>query len=585
MTIERCFSSNLVDRARELARTRGDAPAFTWLRDGEEEDGCLSFADLDAHARKIAAHLGERGLRGERALLSYTPGLEFVAAFLGCLYAGVTAVPMSTPRNDSAASLALAIARHAEPAIRLGDTVALGASWNALGLFAELEKLATDSLSLADGERWSPGPVDLEDVALLQYTSGSTGRPKGVQVTHLNLMRNEAMIAVAFGHGADTRFVSWLPMFHDMGLMGNVLQPLFLGVHGVLMAPSAFVQKPVRWLQAMSRYRATTTGAPNFAYDLCVQRVRPEQMEGLDLSCWRLAYNGSEPVRSGTLERFSAKFAPAGFRREAFYPCYGLAEATLFVSGGRHDAPCVQIHVDGEELAEHRVRPVEVSDPRARSLVGCGRAWLGSRVLIVDPRTRLACDEDQVGEIWVQGEHVARGYRGPPDPEDDSFAARLASGEGPFLRTGDLGFVRDGELFVTGRSKDLVIQNGRNLYPQDLELVAAQSNPALRVDFAAAFGVESEAGERLVLVLEVRREACTQLRQGGSAAADRLRAEVAGEVRAAIAAHFDAHVWRVVLLRHGNLPRTTSGKVQRGKCRDMWVRGELARLDPCHARS
>ena len=563
---------SLVERCRELARTRGTARAYLWLRDGEVEESELTFAELDRAARTVAAELERRGLRGERALLMFSPGLPFIAAFLGCLYAGVVAVPLSTPRSELAARTLLGIARHAAPSILLTDRATRERMSAQLGVFGALAVLVTDELPSEPGDGWRPGTIRPDDLAFLQYTSGSTGAPKGVEVTHANLMANERMIQAAFDHDERTVFVGWLPLFHDMGLVGNVLQPLYLGVPCVLMAPSAFVQRPLRWLRAISRYGGTTSGSPNFGYQLCVQKARPAEVKELDLSSWRVAYNGSEPVRAETLERFVETFAPAGFRRTAFYPCYGLAEASLFVTGGLAAEPFVVQSVDGEALSSGRVRPASPGATGSRRLVGCGRPWHAQRVQVVEPETRRPSADGTIGEIWIQGPNVARGYRAWPAGEEDPFRAFLATGEGPFLRTGDLGFVSEGELFVTGRLKDVLIQRGQNHYPQDVEWAASTSHPALRADHAAAFTVESEAtgneDERLVVVQEVAREHAALAARPDEAGAA-LRTELVGAVRESVARHFDLAVWKVVLIEPGSLPRTSSGKVQRRLTRTL----------------
>jgi len=568
--------SNLVDHCVALASSQPEAAAYTWLADGEETAATLSFAALDREARRIAAELEARGLRGERALLIYSPGLEFVAAFVGCLYAGVAAVPMNAPRHEHAVRTMLAIARHAAPGIVLTDCALLTAFTAQLDVF-DVPLLATDALPSDHGDGFRPGAVDPDDLAFVQYTSGSTGSPKGVEVTHRNLIRNEQMIREGFGHDASTVFVGWLPLFHDMGLVGNVLQPLFLGIHSVLMAPSAFVQKPVRWLKAISDFRATTSGSPNFGYELCVKRVRPEQLEGLDLSSWKVAYNGSEPIRAHTLEEFVERFRPVGFRREAFYPCYGLAEASLYVTGGPHAEAFRVLEVDAAALRDHRVLPAVADTAERQPLVACGRPWLDQRVLIVEPRTRRPSADGDVGEIWLQGGNVARGYRDLPPDADDPFRATLASGEGPFFRTGDLGFLRDGQLYVTGRLKDVLIVRGQNYYPQDIELAAGTSHPALRVDYTAAFTVTADGEERLVVVQEMHRRHSDPLGAGGAGAAA-LRDELVGAVRRAVAHQFGLQVWRVALIGHASLPKTSSGKTQRSRCRALWERGELVEL-------
>jgi len=564
--------ATLVDVLRGWARARPRAPAYTWLRDGDEPERTLSFGELDRAARRVAAELEARGLAGGRALLLQSPGLEFVIAFLGCLYARVVAVPMNTPRNERALGTMLAIARHAAPGIVLTDAATHERVATAAPAFGGLEILRTDALPETSGADWRPGPIGPEALAFLQYTSGSTGAPKGVEVTHGNLMRNEEMIRDAFAHDERTVFVGWLPLFHDMGLVGNVLQPLFLGVPCVLMAPAAFVQRPVRWLRAISRHGGTTSGSPNFGYELCARKVRAEELEGLDLSSWRVAYNGSEPIRAETLERFLERFAPLGFRREALYPCYGMAEASLFVTGGVAAEPFRTLDVAAEALLSGRIETAAAPGAETRRLVSCGRPWRDQVVRVVDPETRVPVAAGRVGEIWIQGGNVARGYRAPGPGGEDSFAARLGDGEGPYFRTGDLGFLADGELYVTGRSKDLLILRGENHYPQDLEAAAGASHPLLRADHAAAFTSE-EDGDCLVLVVEVHRRHHATLEGDPQA-----RAAVVGAVRHAVAQQHGLQVWRVVLIAHGSLPRTSSGKVQRRLCRDSWRAGTLQEL-------
>ncbi|HVT15951.1 MAG TPA: non-ribosomal peptide synthase/polyketide synthase [Thermoanaerobaculia bacterium] len=539
----------------------------------------LTWGELDGRARAIAAALAEAVPPGERALLLFPPGLDFVAAFFGCLYSGAVAVPVYPPRRDDRCEALRAIARDAAPRLVL-TTAALasggpGALAGRLPELAAARLLASDALPLGSAAEL-PEP-DPGAVALLQYTSGSTSSPKGVVVTHANLIHNERMIRAAFGVDRESTVVGWLPLYHDMGLIGNLLQPLHAGARCVLMAPLAFLQRPRRWLEAIHRFRATVSGGPNFAYELCARKIPPAARQGLDLSSWRVAFNGAEPVRAHTLERFAEAFAPAGFRREAFYPCYGLAEATLFAAGGdRRRAPRVE-EVDAAALA--RGEAIAATPQAAvRRVVGCGHAFLGQRLAIADPQTGAELPPGRVGEIWIAGQSVARGYWRDPAATQRVFAARLASGEGPFLRTGDLGFVRRGatdELFVTGRLKDLIILRGRNHYPQDLELAAERGHPALRPGCGAAFAVEpgpGESDERLVLVLEVEHRRAREMkgRDGLS--------EVADAVRGAVAEEHEVQPFEVVLVQAGTVPKTSSGKIRRLACRARYLEGELAVL-------
>ncbi|HVR95063.1 MAG TPA: amino acid adenylation domain-containing protein [Thermoanaerobaculia bacterium] len=526
--------STVVEVLRAWAAARPEAEAFVFLKDGEREAACRTYRDLDERARRIGALLQRRGLRGEPVLLLALPGPELVEAFLGCLYAGAIAVPAHPPGSGRALPRLTAIVQDARPAAVLASP-ALAVKAGALGAG---EVLPFDAP--ADPEDWVAPDLDGDSPAFLQYTSGSTSSPKGVVVTHGNLFHNERTILQAFGTTAESTVMSWLPLQHDMGLIGGLLHPLFAGARCVLMSPAAFLQRPARWLEAITRYRSaggTASGGPNFAYELCLRKVSAEERSRLDLSGWRVAFNGAEPVRAGTLERFAAAFAPCGFRLEAFRPCYGLAEATLLVSGGEGS-----------------------SSPPYSGPVSCGLPW--TEVEIVDPETCVRCG---TGEIWVAGPGVAAGYWNRPEETEATFGARLADAPeaGPFLRTGDLGFLAGGELFVSGRLKDLVILRGRNHYPQDLERTAEVSHPALQPGGAAAFGVEVDGEEQLVIVQEVIP------RFGGDAGA------VAEAVREAVAAEHEVQPWEVVLVEPGSVPRTTSGKVRRQACRAAYKEGGL----------
>jgi amino acid adenylation domain-containing protein len=545
----------LADRA---ARTP-DRTAYVFLAEGEEEQERLTYAGLDARARAIAAALSRSVGTGERALLLYPPGLDFVAAFFGCLYAGVIAVPAYPPRSPRMMPRLLAILADAEPAVALaaGPSLQRVRGWlERTPEGAAVSWIATDELGPAPAGWSSPAP-DGDAVAFLQYTSGSTSTPKGVMVTQGNLVHNQRLIQDACGHSEESVFVSWLPVYHDLGLIGNLLQATWVGAPCVLMAPVSFLQNPSRWLRAISHYRGTTSGGPNFAYDLCARRVAPAEIGKLDLSCWQVAFNGAEPVREETLARFAEAFAPAGFRPGALYPCYGLAETTLMVSGGR----------PGEEAV--------VREVGERRLVGCGRVLSDLAVAIVDPDSGIPRLPGDVGEIWVAGGSVARGYWNRPEETAQAFGAALADGRGPWLRTGDLGALAGDELFVAGRLKDLIILRGRNHYPQDLEATAGKAHPALGNGTGAALAIDTGGEERLVIVHEVERH---------TAQLD----EIAATVRQAIAEEHEVLVYEVVLVPAGGVPRTTSGKVQRRACRDLYLQGELrvlgaSRLSPAAA--
>jgi acyl-CoA synthetase (AMP-forming)/AMP-acid ligase II len=561
--------STLVDLLRYRAQNQIDRRAYTFLQDGETEDASLTYQELDRRARAIAAQLQSIVAPGDRALLLYPSGLEFISAFFGCLYAGVVAVPAYPPKRNQKMSRLQAIVADAQAKVALTTTSELTNIEPRIAENPELlamQWLASDAIASDLASDWQEPDLCGENVAFLQYTSGSTGNPKGVIVTHSNLMHNEQTIELAFGHTNKTVFVGWLPLFHDMGLIGNVLQPLYLGIPCVLMPPVAFLQKPFRWLQAISRYKGTTSGGPNFAYDLCIRKITPEQKACLDLSSWEVAFNGSEPIRAETLEQFAAAFESCGFRKEAFYPCYGMAETTLFIAGGLKTNLPVISAVDPIALEQNQVVASIAKQENVRKLVGCGQTWLEDKIAIVEPESLTRRSDGQVGEIWVASSSVAGGYWQKSEQTEQIFNAYLTdTKEGPYLRTGDLGFVQHGELFVTGRLKDVIIIRGRNYYPQDIELTVEKSHPALRTGCGAAFSVEDKGQERLVVVQEVER---SFLRKPNAN-------EVIGNIRQAVTQEHELEVYAVLLLKPGSIPKTSSGKLQRYACRAGFLAGTL----------
>jgi acyl carrier protein len=543
--------------------------AYTFLDAEEGEEGSVTYGELDQQVRTVASRLQSTGVsEGDRVLLLYPAGLGYVAAFLGCLYAGVVAVPAYPPRPNRPLSRIRAIAADSQATTALTTAHVLSDQKRRLVHAPEMESLRW--LATDDGEglasEWRRPEAGGETLAYLQYTSGSTAAPKGVMVTHANLLHNLAMIYDGVGYTPDSQMVSWLPPYHDMGMIGVVLQALYGGFPAALMSPVSFAQRPLGWLRAISRLGADSGGAPNFAYDLLARRVTPEERATLDLSSWKVAFNGAEPIRQETLERFAAAFAPCGFRREAFYAMYGLAEATALVSGGSKAAPPLALPFEGAELGRDRVVEAVAGREGVRTLVGCGRVMADQKVTVVDPESLTPCPPDRVGEVWVSGPSVTLGYWGRPEETKHAFRAYLAdTGEGPFLRTGDLGFLRHGELFVTGRLKDLIIVRGRNHYPQDLEQTAEQSHAALRPGGCAAFSVQGDEGEQLVVVQELQR------RHMRSAGAD----EVVAAVRRAVTEHHEVEVHAVVLVRTGCVPKTSSGKIRRRATKAAYLESTL----------
>ena len=564
------FGQTLVELLRTRALRRPDRRAYTFLVDGEEEGTSFTYAELDRRARAIAVVLQERCEFGDRVLLLYPPGLDYVAAFFGCLYAGVAAVPVYPPdpgRLNRSLPRLRVVARDADTRVALTVSAmsAMSASFAQHDAeFGKIDWVATDTIPDERAEEWTEPELTPETLAFLQYTSGSTADPKGVMVSHKNLLYNLFDMGHLWRRTENSVFVTWLPVFHDMGLIFGLLLPIFVDSPCYLMSPLAFLQRPLRWLRAMSRYKATYTCAPNFAYDLCVKKTTPEQRAALDLSNWQSASNGAEPIRPETLERFAETFKSCGFCWNVFSPGYGLAEATLKVSSTPIDEPPTLLPVLAEELEQHRVVEAKAPCAGVRTLVGCGRTYLDTRVIIVDPESRLQCRPETVGEIWVSGTTVAQGYWNRPEDTRETFEARLGdTGEGPFLRTGDLGFVKHGIVFVTGRIKDMIIIDGLNHYPQDIERAVEVSHEAIRPGCCAAFSVEVNGEERLALVAEA------SLGNGVDAKS------VIGAIRRAISEEHDLRVYKVCLIAPRSIDKTSSGKIQRQSTRKGFLDGSL----------
>lgn len=559
----------LVDVVRYRARIQPDQLAYTFLRSGEVEEERLTYAQLHKRICAVAALLQSQLVVGERVLLAYQPGLDFVLAFLACLYAGMIPVPAYPPRRNQKTSRLRSIVLDA------GVNVALTSSNLGQSLerfcsrdpaLSTLVWLPTDNVSDALAETWKPVELSPERTAFLQYTSGSTGNPKGVIVSHANLMHNFEVIYDSFRHSSNSQGVIWLPPYHDMGLIGGVLQPLYGGFPVALMSPLDFLQKPLRWLHAVSKYCATTSGGPNFAYDLAVKRAKPEKLQGLDLSSWEVAFVGAEPVRAETLERFTQTFSPYGFRKEAFFPCYGMAESTLIISGGPKLAKTTLCHVNARLLEQNQVKAGTSGDVDTRTLVSCGPAVQDQDVIIVHPEQRQLCSPGTIGEIWVKGPSVAQGYWNRSELTEFTFRATLAdTQDGPYLRTGDLGFIQNNNLFVTGRIKDLIIIRGQNHYPQDIELTVEKKHDAFRPNCGAAFAVDVKGSERLVVVYEVQRSFIREIDDES----------VFKGMRESIAAEHGLDLYAAVLVKTGSIPKTSSGKIRRRACREAFLNGEL----------
>ncbi|MEL6554474.1 MAG: AMP-binding protein [Cyanobacteria bacterium J06621_11] len=636
---EKDEGAGLLSRLHWRATYQQDRIAYRFLADSALSTSALPLAHCDSTTwtygelyRRVQTISGElsqqENLVGQPVLLVYPPGLELIAAFLGCLSAGAIATLVPPPRRHESLSrwqhimadanvagvlTTQSLSSDIEPlistflqertgkekphsfyqlatdTIKPSDEPSKNSSHTLYGrsrLSPESESSEFPNLELSDSEFPKP-----DTIAFLQYTSGSTSQPKGVIVTHGNIAHNLQQIQVAFGHSADTRCVIWLPPYHDMGLIGGILQPLYGGYPVTLMSPTAFLQRPIRWLEAISHFAGTTSGGPNFAYDYCVQKISFEQCKSLDLSAWSVAFTGAEPIQAQTLRRFAEKFSSYGFQQKSFYPCYGLAEATLFVAGGNAASSPKVISVSQSALTQgHICEPsndfaVQDTAQDVKEIVSCGRSYNQRAtsqpadckdIAIVDPQTKIICAPNQVGEVWVSGESVSTGYWNRVETTQATFNQTLESCSHTFLRTGDLGFLKAGELFITGRLKDLIVIRGQNYYPQDIELSASQADKSLQ-PASAAFGLsveeieaadlgksEDQVGgqERLVIVQEVSRSAIRKIRKQALSGSKIVEA-----IRANVSRQHGLQVWAVVLIKPGHLPKTTSGKVKRQACK------------------
>lgn len=557
----------LFDILEKHALEKPTATAYIFF-DSSGEFTELSYAQLLARVEAIAGQLQKSQTQGDRVLVMYRPGLDFVAAILACFASGMIAVPVQPIHNKRVVARLTGIIDNCAANFMLTNSLTQ----------LDLTRIAPDIVNETKGLQWlcsdliddsqisgfSRPLVETSSLAFLQYTSGSTGEPKGVMVSHENLMDNLAVIKEAFAHDAETVMTGWLPLYHDMGLIGNVFQPLYIGVTSILFSPMSFLTSPSTWLHAISKWRVTTSGGPDFAYDLCVRQIADEDLVGLDLSCWKVASNGAEPVRAKVMQEFTKKFSPYGFREESFYPCYGMAESTLFVTGGDPQRKAKVLSVDPVKLSENIVS----EDPHGVSLVSCGKAFRENHFQIVDTETLTALPEGRVGEIWIQGPSVAMGYWNRPELSEACFQAHLTDGQGPFLRTGDLGFCFEGELFIKGRLKDLIIVRGQNHYPDDIEATVFHSYNGLRPNGVAVFTATDEGEPRLIVVAELERAMIAKLDSS-------LFQDIFAKIRKEVSEKHGLRVSQLKLIRPATLPKTSSGKIRRSHCRKLYERDEL----------
>jgi acyl-CoA synthetase (AMP-forming)/AMP-acid ligase II len=550
------------------AATTPDEIRFRFLGNGEETTATLTYAQIDRAARALAADLALTADPGDRALLLYAPGLDFVTAFYGCLYAGIIAIPVAPPQlsklqiglgrlasitRNSAARLLLTSAD-----IEAQITPVLAEAED----LAPLRVVATDRVPADAAEGYVPPSITADSVAYLQYSSGSTGEPKGVILTHRNVLANVRLIAEHTAADADSVGVTWLPTFHDMGLLMGVMQPVYSNRPIISMSPMAFVRRPIRWIGALSRFGATHTVAPNFAFELAVRRISADQAKDFDLSRLKAALCGAEPIRADTMNAFAAHFALTRFDPNSLFPCYGLAEATVFVTGGPVGTGMTALQVDPVALTQGEVK---VRADAGRRLVASGRLNDGFELVVTDPASAEPAPPGRVGEVCISGESIGIGYWAAPEASAATFGTTIADHDGRFLRTGDLGFVHEGRLYITGRLKDLIIVDGSNHYSTDIEHTVMTSHPAVRPDRCAAFQVIDDDVPRLVLVTEL-----------ATHTAD--RDEVAAAARQAVGERHSLRLDDIVLVTTGSIPMTSSGKIRRYLLRKQYRDGTLAVL-------
>jgi len=578
-------ADNLVDILQARASKQPDKVVYTFLVDGESSQVSLTYYQLEQKAKAIATYIQSLCEPQARVLLLFPPGLGFIEAFFGCLYAGVIAVPAYPPRPNRSIERIQSIINSSEPTLALTTDQIISNLQKQADRTPELKLLkwlATDKIDLESSSGFTPQTVSSQNLAFLQYTSGSTAEPKGVKIAHHNLLHNLQAIHNCFQHHQQSKGVIWLPPYHDMGLIGGILQPLYGNFPVILMSPLMFLQNPLRWLIAISKHQATTSGGPNFAYDLCVKKFKPELLPDLDLSRWDLAFNGAEPINSETIEKFSTTFAPYGFQTKAFYPCYGMAEATLIIAGGNKRYEPIAKIVDSKELEKNKIALQDKSTSETRTLISCGQTLPDQIIKIVNPETLRPCKPEEIGEIWVSGASIAHGYWHQAQASEHTFQANIQDHTDVcFLRTGDLGCMIEAELFVTGRLKDLIIINGRNHYPQDLERTVEAGSEFIRTSGTASFVINDEAQEKLVILSEIERRYWnprSKKKSNQSDEGNKQLPDLQQLIRRQIVQHHDLQVHHILLLKPGSIPKTSSGKIQRHVCRNIYLANDFENL-------
>ena len=562
-------SKTLVHLLNHRAACQGDKTAYILLDEKGNESDRICYAELVKSARNIASTIQRKVSKGDRCLILLPPGLQFITGFLGCLFAGVIAIPSYPPRRKKTNERFWSVFHNAEPLCILTSPEikeSLNGHFDFSERLQDIPHVVIEGEYADDSTYWENPDVEPDDIAMLQYTSGSTGQPMGVMVSHDNLMHNFEVVKQSFHHDENLIGVSWLPPYHDMGLMGTLLQPLYVGGMSVIITPNDFLRSPVIWLNSITKYRGITAGCPNFALDFCVERISEEQKMDIDLTSLKVLFCGSEPIRKKTLDNFSNAFKNCGFTTNKFLPCYGLAESTLLVTGIHCSEPPEYLKVDRQNLERTGKIILSQDNTRSSELVGCGYPWLDGKVIIVDPETGCKVQEHETGEIWIISSSVCRGYWNNPEKTRQIFKAYTSdTKEGPFLKTGDLGFINNGHLYITGRIKDLIIICGINYYPQDIENTVENCHPALQKNACTAFSVDMNDQEQLVVVQEVKRTAIRELNEN----------KIFEAIRSAIAYEHEIPIYAVALISPGSSIKTSSGKIQRRACKSAFLQNDL----------
>ena len=564
------MKTNIISILKKHIESTPNKVVYKYIENDLDSPKTVTFKELDYEIKKVASLLQKNYQKGDRALLLYNSGLDFIYAFFGCLYAGIIAVPAYPPRKNQKADRLKVIIEDCGAKVVLTTNKIYTITSDIFkndAILSLISLIKTEEIIMTQIKPFSEVVIEADDLAFLQYTSGSTGNPKGVMVSHGNIMSNTTVLQNA-GYNKNTVLVGWLPNYHDMGLIGGILAPIYVGCLSILMSPTYFLQKPIRWLETISKYNADVSGAPNFAYELCIHNIKNDELKNLNLSSWKSAINGAESIYKETLDKFTQKFKSYGFKPETHYPCYGMAETTLILTGINIDETPKAFYLDNEEFQKNNIVIKKENDSNIQKIISCGKTRLGHEVIIVN-KNNERLPECNIGEIWARGESIAKGYWNNKEETNKNFnLSTYDNNEDSYFKTGDLGFLYDNELYICGRKKDLIIIRGKNYYPQDLELSTYTAHEALVSMGAAAFSIEYDGLEKLIIIQEIKR---TYLRKYNSE-------EIFKAIRESITLEHELQVHDIVLLKPGQLLKTSSGKIQRYKNKKSYLENSFPSL-------